>query len=255
MALPVNFHQFYLNGNAIKTIPIEVFLLIVSIFTLFMALSFYRWYKNFVQARIMLDTPTAKIRSAAQGYVELSGIQKCLPQKPTIAFLSKARCTWYRYTIEHATKDRWFLIENGASNEAFILEDETGVCIIDPKGAQITTTNVDTWQGFSRYPEGKPKNWFMRLLGTLGRYRYREWRMEEGMALYAIGNFHTIQTEDNTSVNILSGEGLSKRSPFVISGKSQQKIIRAFKWNAFFWLIGYITLFVIICWLVVARFG
>lgn len=254
MKHPIDFHQFYLKSDAIKAIPLLAFCIIVGIFTLFMILAFYKWYKNFVQARIMHDTPTAKIRSAAQGYVELNGVQKCLPQQKTVAFLSKIPCTWYRYTIEHRSKDRWYIIENGASNESFVLEDGTGLCIINPQGAQITTTNVDTWQGFNRYPKGKPTNWLMKLLGTLGRYRYREWRMEEGMALYAIGNFHTIQDENGVSINILSGEGLSKRSPFVISGKSPQKIIQMFKWNAFFWMIGYILLFVMICWLIVARF-
>ena len=45
----------------------------------------YLWKKSFQQARMMEDTPRSKIRSAAQGFVELSGIQHPLEGTPLSA--------------------------------------------------------------------------------------------------------------------------------------------------------------------------
>src|SRR5690606_9806630 len=55
--------------------------------------------RNLRTARTIEDTPTSKIRSAAQGYVELSGTASSTGE--TIAApLSGTPCLWYRYTIE-----------------------------------------------------------------------------------------------------------------------------------------------------------
>lgn len=189
-----------LDISAIKTLSTSSFWLFVAILGLFIAYFFYQSYKLLLQARTIEDTPTAKIRSAAQGYVELEGTQQFFQKQPLIAPLSRQPCTWYRFTVEHYQKDRWKLIEQNDSSHLFELDDGTGRCFIDPKGAQITTSLQDRWFGFRRRPQGKPKNLFMRLLGLLGRYRYREWRMEQGMSLYAIGHFQTIYL-DSASPN------------------------------------------------------
>jgi len=46
--------------------------LVLAVFT---GVGFFLWKKSFQQARMMEDTPRSKIRSAAQGFVELSGIR------------------------------------------------------------------------------------------------------------------------------------------------------------------------------------
>jgi hypothetical protein len=249
----MNLSHFYLNLTVIKSIPLLPFTIIVGLFAVFTLYFFFKWYHSFARARVMQDMPTAKIRSAAQGYVELSGTQKMMPNQPTIATLSRLPCTWYRYTIAHIANKRIKPIEHGESEAPFIVEDETGVCVIYPTGGEISTTLVDTWMGFKRYPNGKPRNWFFRLLGTLGNYQYQEWRMEEGMTLYAIGNFHTQSTDDDNVVNILSKEGLDKSKPFILSGRDQSKIIQMFSWDAFVWFIAYISLFIIVCALLLIR--
>ena len=202
------------------------------------------------------DIPTAKIRSAAQGYVELKGTQKNLKHSPTIAPLSKIPSTWYRYKIEYLKKDRLFPIEQGESNELFILADDTGECIINPEGAQITTPTFDVWRGFSKYPNGKPKNILMRIIYSLGRFRYQEWRMEPGMNLYATGNFITKPhpKDPHRTINVLSQQGLDKRRPYILSDKAENKIIQHLKIESLFWLFGYVTMLILVCWLLVLRF-
>src|SRR5579871_4099491 len=106
-----NFHFLHLNFYAIKSIPLFNFLIWMGILSLFALYFFYQWYKNLKFGRVIADTPTAKIRSAAQGYVELLGQGHRLNGEPSFAPLSKLPCIWYRYAIERRSKNRWFMIE------------------------------------------------------------------------------------------------------------------------------------------------
>lgn len=155
--------------------------------------SFYFFYRK----RIMEDTPTSRVRSAAQGYVELHGIGELMQGPPIIAPLTGTTCTWYGYKVEEhrssGKSSKWVTIDSGDSSELFLLVDDTGKCIIDPDGAGVTTTSKDVWHGNSKRPVGRParnRSLFTSLAG--GKYRYTERRMHPGEPLYAIGLFKTI---------------------------------------------------------------
>jgi len=79
------------------------------------------------------------------------------------------------------------------SDNLFLLIDETGKCIIDPDGAEVTPSESDTWYGNSRYPEYgvKASSSFMQS----GQFRYSEKRMHVGDHLYAIGHFESVTGE------------------------------------------------------------
>lgn len=241
----------YLDANVLKSIPSQNFWIFVGLIALFSLFFFYQSYKNILKARIIQDTPTAKIRSAAQGYVELKGIQH-FHKNALFAPYSTLPCTWYRCTLEQYINNQWTVIEQGMSQQPFELDDGTGICVIIPNGAQITTPTIDRWMGFSRNPGGKPKNWFMRLLGFFGRFRYCEWRMTDGMPLYALGNFHT-QVVNNQPINILSQEGLTARYPFILSALDQKKVTRGHQFDAAIWFIAYLAVMAGIAWLILVR--
>ena len=158
-----------------------------------------KFYKAILKARTLEDTPTAKIRSASQGYCELQGFQICLHNHPLTAPLSKLPCTWYKYQIEYYQDDRWMVIENQCSEGLFVLDDGTGICFVDPFGADVTTPEAKTWRGYKRYPAGLPKGFFAMIFGNTGPYRYTEWRMVDNMPLYAIGNFFTFSKQHFTT--------------------------------------------------------
>ena len=155
--------------------------------------SFYFFYRK----RIMEDTPTSKIRSAAQGYVELRGFGELMDGPPIIAPLTGTTCTWYGYKIEEhrrtGKKSKWVTIDSSDSTELFLITDDTGKCIIDPDGAGVTTATRDVWYGNSRRPQGRPlgKRGPLSVLAG-GRYRFTERRMHPGEPLYAIGLFKTV---------------------------------------------------------------
>lgn len=149
------------------------------------------------RARIIEDTPTSKIRSAAQGYVELSGRGMLMDGAPIIAPLTTIQCTWYRYTVEKLGDKHSRIVESGTSDELFLLEGATGCCVIDPEGAVVTASTKQVWYE-SSYPSRRNIIRGGSLFGGVGfggigkRYRYTEERMHSGEPLYAIGMFMSV---------------------------------------------------------------
>lgn len=153
----------------------------------------------FYRARIIEDTPTSKIRSAAQGYVELEGMAKSFNGKPINAKLSQTPCLWYKYKIEKyvgGKNDKWRTVEEGQSRDFFLIKDNTGHCLIDPTGARVTTIYKGKWVGNSKFPvpgsSPKKNSPLLKLTFISGTtYRYTEERLHENDLLYALGNFKT----------------------------------------------------------------
>lgn len=148
------------------------------------------------RARLITDTPTAKIRSAPQGYVELSGFGKMLDGPPIHAPLTHAPCVWWWYKIEERRTSysngkrttRWVTIDQGRSDALFLLVDDTGECIVDPEAAKVIPEVKHRWHGSSRRPASGPKSGGFSLFG---KYRYLEHRIAPLHPLYALGQFRS----------------------------------------------------------------
>lgn len=151
---------------------------------------------NLRKARFLLDTPTSKVRSAAQGYVELCGMVAADSQKQT-APLSGTACSWWEYQIEEHRRSgnqnaRWHRIERASCEAMIELDDGTGRCLIDTAGAQIIAQTRQVWQGDQRHPRRPGKqHWLGILLSGRKRYRYTEIRFHAYEPLYAIGHFYS----------------------------------------------------------------
>ena len=136
------------------------------------AISILAWLSALNRLRTIRDTPTSKIASAAQGYVELIGRGQPFGETPLLGKLSLLPCLWYRYKIEqrNAKKD-WRTLDSGESDDSFILRDDTGECVVDPEQAEILTQHRDQWHDLD--------------------YRYTEWKLIEHDSLYVIGQLRT----------------------------------------------------------------
>lgn len=152
------------------------------------------------RARIIEDTPTSKVRSAHQGYVELIGRGEYLDQ-PQIAPLTGSECTWYHYEIAKKVRSgknsRWKTLEKQTCAVPLLLVDETGQCLINPQGAEVIPTVNQVWYGNDRRPTRRPDQ-VGRFLGmqlVSGHYRYTEQRMHAGDPLYALGLFATLNPD------------------------------------------------------------
>jgi hypothetical protein len=167
---------------------------------------FYFAFRNLTRARIIEDTPTAKIRSAHQGYVELTGQAEAMDGTPIIAPLTGSECCWYRYHIERKSGKNWKTLERETSDGLFLVRDETGACVIDPEGAEVSPTDRSIWYGHSREPSDRnpPRKrmdeghtFTMHASFTMGSYRYTEERIYPDDPLYAIGLFKTLDDIDH----------------------------------------------------------
>lgn len=151
------------------------------------------------RARVIEDTPTSKIRSAAQGYVELHGRGQLMEGLPIISPLTGIECTWYRYKVEKLEEKNSRVIQSGTSDDMFLLVGDTGRCVIDPEGAVVTTKTKQVWYEHG-YPPMRRPHQINGILGRLmgGRYRYTEERMHNGEDLYAIGMFMSVGGHNET---------------------------------------------------------
>ncbi len=158
--------------------------------------------RMFHRARLIEDMPTSKIRSCPQGYVELFGTAKWMEGPEIHAPLSGLPCVWYSFTVEEYvehSKQKWRRINSGVSDELFILEDDTGACVIDPEDAEVTPSSNSTWYGKERLGPRTHTSPLDVLSGALfqsgQKYRYSERRLDVYESLYAIGEFCSIGTD------------------------------------------------------------
>ena len=173
---------------------------------------FFRAFSSLHKKRVIKDTPTSWLRSAAQGYTELVGRGVHIDGPPLMSPLSGRECLWYRMKSEeiidsierHHGPDIFILLSflSGLfskstplknvnieeSDDLFYLDDDTGRCVIDPEGAHITPSMTRSWYGNSPVPDRGPA-----LGGSpLGyRYKYTEEMLLPNDILYAIGDLKT----------------------------------------------------------------
>jgi len=148
-------------------------------------------------ARLIEDTPTSRVRSAAQGYVELAGRALPLAGTRNLAPLTHRPCIWWRYRISRRTRrsgpksprESWETVASGSSGLPFLLDDGTGQCIVKPEGAEVLSTESTTWYGGTPWPSVGP--------GEVSRsfqerdYRYVEDRIYEHEQVYVLGGFRS----------------------------------------------------------------
>ena len=197
------------DKSAIHQLPKQAYFFWLALFALIAITGIFQHYRNLLKARTIEDTPASKIRSAAQGYTEITGKQYLLSNHHTVAPLSLRPCTWYRFKVcRKNQKNSWTVIAQGESSDHFIIKDATGFCVVDPKGADVHANSHETWHGFSAHPQGKP-NKIMLILGFIfGGYQYKELRMEIESSIYALGNFATIRAGEAS----LTQEALEKQA-------------------------------------------
>ena len=134
--------------------------------------SLFAWYSALRRLRVISDTPTSRIASAAQGYVELVGRGRS-GAIPLISKLRTLPCLWYRWKVEERNaKNQWCTLDKGESTDYFVLHDDSSECVVDPAHAAIITKHCDEW--------------------TQGGYRYTEWKLIDDDYLYVLGEFKTV---------------------------------------------------------------
>jgi len=150
----------------------------VWVVVLFIAagLNLLGWLYTLRIARAITDTPTSRVVSAAQGYVELEGSAQPHQGMELQTPHSQLPCLWYRYRVERREGDKWRHVDSAESDAPFDLEDSTGRCTLEPAGAHVETSHVE-----------------VRREGNL---RHTEAVLLKGDKLHALGDFRSRRAED-----------------------------------------------------------
>jgi len=130
------------------------------------------WAANHRRARAVANTPTSRIASAHQGYVELVGKARPFDHTPMPSPLSQTPCVWFRYRIEERRNNKWQVCSEGRSEASFRLQDESGTALVDPERAEVVTDHVRRWVDKDR--------------------RLSEWLLIVDAHVYALGEFGTL---------------------------------------------------------------
>ena len=176
-------------------------LIVLTIYCLFYA------YRSFHRFRFMEATATSKVRSAAQGYVELKGLGEWMKGDQLHSPFSGNRCLWYHCSIEekqhNGKRSTWINVFEQSSQSLFHLVDETGACVIDPEHAHVFPEIERIWYGSSLEQQNHPPEneirWLARFRIGAGAYRFRERLIRPATQLYAIGDFQTHRNEASES--------------------------------------------------------
>ncbi len=139
------------------------------------------WLGALKRYRAIADTPTAVLRSASQGYVELTGTCRAAPDEELLRYGKTPPCLWYLATI--VERQRRFgktrtHTRFERSEDTFLIEDGTGECVIDPEHAEVQSAHQTSWRTGSTF--------------------YRVSYLLPGDRIYVIGDMRTLRAGDGT---------------------------------------------------------
>jgi hypothetical protein len=134
-------------------------------------LSLVLWVLNYRRARAVADTPTSRIASAPQGYVELAGIARPFPNDRLLSPASRIHCVWYHYIVEEKRGKDWRKVDEAISDDSFLIDDGTGQAVVDPERGEVHSTRKRNWRVDNR--------------------RFTEWYLVPDERVFVIGELRT----------------------------------------------------------------
>lgn len=201
--------------------------------------------------RLMKGLPTSKVSGVFMGLVELKG--RAVSADPLCSYLSEKECVWYNYRVEEEwrrvvttvsvdSKGRvttrrhvqtgWETLYEAEDMQGFYLEDDTGVILVWPEGAEVdgktvldATCRPDNYLYYGKGPRES-------IADSTGRRRFRELVIETGDILYIVGQAR--ERQDVVAPEIAE----DKRAPFyLISTNSEESHVNAKTWESWLWVV------------------
>lgn len=100
---------------------------------------FYRGFRMLQRKRLILNTPSSKVRSAAMGLVEISGL--AVGPYTMAAPITGIPCYYYRTMAwqwqRRGKNNEWVKVADESMHVPFFLDDNTGRMLVDPQGAEM----------------------------------------------------------------------------------------------------------------------
>ncbi len=175
----------------------------------------YYAFGTFRRYRFMDATATSKIRSAAQGLVEIKGLGELMPEDSIVSPFSGRRCIWFHCTIDkkrrYGKHNSWTNISDECSHHLFRIVDETDECIVDPDDAHVVPELDITWYGSGVERSSHPPKTRRLISLGFGNYRFRERLIRPATEVYALGWFRTIHSDPSEVLVAKQVEDLVKQ--------------------------------------------
>ena len=132
---------------------------------------FYHGFRLLQRKRLIMDTPSSKIRSASMGLVELNGLATG-PYTMT-APITQVPCYYYRSMAwqwqQRGKNSEWVKVADEGLHVPFYLDDNTGRVLVDPQGAEMDI-HRDFHQEYSNSIFSTTSEVPLNVLGFLSRH-------------------------------------------------------------------------------------
>jgi hypothetical protein len=157
------------------------------------AFGLYGFFHRWKQRRWLEETPESRVRSAAQGYVRLTGRAEPHGLKPLRSPLTGRPCVWWKYSVQARGQrpNSWTGAQTETSTEPFVLTDEADSCVIDPQGADIEPSERRVWDGDANPDLATWPLSFIRLGSSRRENHYVEEIIVENAQLSVLGELRT----------------------------------------------------------------
>jgi len=243
---------------------------------------FRRGFRHLRTCRLIQNTPTARIRSMPMGLVEING--KVMPRSTVVAPFSGQPCAYWEVDVSVRGRRRgsWAVVHRNQSGHPFYLEDETGLALVYPHGAncRVRFGTEEDCLGLNLpecYADYLKQHLFaLNPLIRLSTLRFRERKLEEGERIYVLGTaaprsrevvvhdgdlLAATGTEDlratrlrslDAEVDAVVRQG-ENEATFLISQASERDLVLGLRWKALGMICGgpALTLFGLGYWLAV----
>lgn len=252
----------------------EAWVILVIFFVVGLGLV-YDGFQKWKRMRLIQDTPTEKVRSAAVGRTELDG--NCVPCEGTIsAPFTDEECLVARYEVEEWEEDDnddsggdWKTIESGTRYRPFELDDGTGSMRVEPEddatfkfGNEHRTRirvgrrqrEPDEVVAFLREHTDQSVPMSGTISGTLfgDKRRYTQEIIPPGEDLYLLGGAHPHEGGSGSNADRLVFGRDEGSDEFIISTLGQDAIISKYKFRAPAQIVGGLAISAFMLFLLVA---
>lgn len=202
---------------------------------------FWRGFSMLRCKRLIMNTPSSKIRSASMGLVEISGTAKG-PQTVPAGITGEA-CYYYRamaWQLKYSGRNReWKKVADESLYVPFFIEDATGDALVDPQGAELDI-HCDfkdelgsSFFGSGMMPENTSRFLLRYGLSMSERIRLEEYCIKPGDPLFVLGTLgQNTAAACWTPTPHVSVLGSSFRSRLSLFGPTGSSMFRALGWSS-----------------------
>jgi hypothetical protein len=200
---------------------------------------FLRGFSMLRCKRLIMNTPSSKIRSASMGLVEISGTAKGRQTVP--AGITGEACYYYRamaWQLRQSGRNReWKKVADESLYVPFFIEDATGEALVDPQGAELDI-HCDfkdelgsSFFGSGMMPENASRFLLRYGLSTSEKIRLEEYCIKPGDPLFVLGTLgQNTAAARWTPTPHFSVLGSSFKSRLNFFGPTGSSMFRALGW-------------------------